>query len=127
MNYNEIIRRVRRLDFIRNDEKAAAAVKTVLGVVASKLSDEQARKLAEKFPEQHISVGSLGNEPVKLGGTSVKECNDSICSQFKLSVHQGHTLIRTVLYFTKEASGDNFFQDIKKSLPIDWAEAMDKA
>lgn len=126
MNYNEIIRRVRRLDFIRNDEKAAAAVKTVLGVVAGRLSEEQARKLAEKFPEQFFG-GSPEIEPVKPAAFSVKECNDSICSQFKLSVHQGRTLIRTVLYFTKEASGDTFIMDIKKSLPSDWAEAMEKA
>ncbi|OGW49163.1 MAG: hypothetical protein A2078_04320 [Nitrospirae bacterium GWC2_57_9] len=126
MNYSEIIRRVRMLDFIRNDEKAAAAVKAVLGILACRLSDEQARKLAEKFPET-LAQDRAGSDYQRMKMVSFKEYNDAICSQFKLSLHQARILTRTVLYFAKEASGDNAILDFKKNLPNDWAEAIQNA
>lgn len=126
MNYSEIIRRVRRLDFIRNDETAAAAVKAVLGTLAGRLNDEHARKLAEKFPE-HLAHDGFGDERRTLEPLSVKDYTTNVCAQFKLSQHQARTLMRTVLYFTKEASGDTVILDIKKSLPTDWAEAIQNA
>jgi uncharacterized protein (DUF2267 family) len=126
MHYDEIIRRVRRLDFIRNDQRANAAVKAVLGILAGSLSDEQARKLAEKFPE-HLGLNSFGSDGGRMQAISVAEYTANICAQFKISVHQARMLVRNVLYFTKEASGADDFPDIKKNLPNDWAEAIQNA
>lgn len=127
MDYYEIIRRVRKLDFIRNDQTADAAVKAVLANLAGILSDEQARMLAGKFPG-HLALGRFGGGGQKTMQTlSVKEYTAGICAQFKISVPQARTLLRNVLYFTKEASGANVILDIKKSLPHDWAEAIQNA
>lgn len=126
MNYDEMIRRVRKLDFIRNDQTADAAVKAVLGILVSRLSDEQARKLAEKFPE-HLALNRFGSDDRSMQPISVTEYTAGISAQYKISVHQARTLVRNVLYFTKVASGDNFVLDIKKGLPVDWAEAIQNA
>ncbi len=126
MEYDEIIRRVRRLDFIRNDQRANAAVKAVLGILAGSLSDEQARKLAGKFPD-HLALDSIGGDGKRMDTISVAEYTAGICAQFKISLHQARMLLRNVLYFTKEASGANDFPDIKKSLPNDWADAIQNA
>jgi hypothetical protein len=125
MEYNEMIRRVRRLDFIRNDQTANTAVKDVLGILAGSLNDEQARKLAGKFPED-VVLGSFGSVDKKTT-ISVNEYTAGICSQLKISVHQARMLLRNVLYFTKETSGANDFPEIKKSLPNDWADAIQNA
>ena len=126
MNYDEIIKRVRKLDFIRNDQRADAAVKAVLGILASRLNDEQAHKLAEKFPEQ-LAQNRFGSDDRGMQPISVTEYTAGISAQYKISVHQARTLVRNVLYFTKLASGDNFILDIKKGLPVDWAEAIQNA
>jgi uncharacterized protein (DUF2267 family) len=126
MNYDEMIRRVRKLDFIRNDQTADAAVKAVLGILVSRLSDEQARKLAEKFPE-HLALNRFGSDDRSMQPISVTEYTAGISAQYKISVHQARTLVRNVLYFTKVASGDTFVLDIKKGLPVDWAEAIQNA
>jgi uncharacterized protein (DUF2267 family) len=126
MDYDEIIRRVRRLDFIKNDETANAAVKAVHGILVSRLSEEQTRQFAEKFPE-HLSLETLEGDPKRMETISVTEYTARICAQFKISVYQARTLMRTVLYFTKEAAGDNVMLDFKKSLPVDWADAIQNA
>jgi uncharacterized protein (DUF2267 family) len=126
MNYDELIRRVRMLDFIRNDQRAQAAVKAVLGILAGSLRDEQARKLAGKFPE-HLALNSFGTDGRQIGAITVADHTASICAQFKISVHQARILVRNVLYFTKEVSGANDFPDIRNNLPNDWAEAIQNA
>jgi hypothetical protein len=126
MDNHEMTRRVRKLDFIRNDQTADAAVKAVLGILASRLNDEQAHKLAEKFPE-HIVLNRFGSDDRSMQPVSVSEYTAGISAQYKISVHQARTLVRNVLYFAKVASGDSFILDIKKGLPIDWAEAIQNA
>jgi uncharacterized protein (DUF2267 family) len=126
MDYHEMIRRVRKLDFIRNDETADAAVKAVLGILACALTEEQARKLSEKFPEQ-LALNRSGSGDRSMQPVSVKEYTAGICAEYKISVHQARTLVRNVLYFTKIASGDNFILDIRQKLPVDWAEAIQNA
>ncbi len=126
MDYTEIIRRVRRLDFIRNDQTANAAVKAVLGSLAGRLSEEQARMLAGRFHGQ-LALDRFEGGNSKIEELSVADYTAAICAQFKISVYQARTLVRNVLYFTKEVSGASALLDIKKSLPTDWAEAIQNA
>ncbi len=125
MDYFEITRRVRKLDFIRNDQTANAAVKTVLDSLARRLNEEQAHTLADKFPEQ-LALESFEGENKKRETLSVADYTAGISTQFKISVYQARTLVRNVLYFTKEAFGANGILDIR-SMPADWAEAIQNA
>ena len=126
MDFYGITKRVRKLEFIGNDQRADTAVKAVLGILASRMSDEHASKLATKFPE-HIAAERFGSYHNKMEAISVTQYTAGISSEFKISVHQARTLMRNVLYFTKEAAGVDVIMDIKKSLPIDWAEAIQNA
>lgn len=125
MDYSEITRRVRMLDFIRNDQTASAAVKTVLDSLASRLNDEQAHTLADRFPGQ-LALERFGGENKKMETLSVADYIAGISTQFKISVFQARTLVRNVLYFTKEAFGASVILDIR-SMPADWAEAIQNA
>ena len=126
MGYHEIIRRVRRLDFIRNDQTADAAVKSILNVLADSLNYEQRRLFAEKFPELQ-SLDRFGEDKPKSQSIPVSEYTAGICAQFNITLHQSRTLLRNVLYFTREASGANAIHDVMKSLPNDWSEAIQNA
>src|SRR5436309_1356740 len=51
MDYQQFIQETRKLDFIPDEETADAAVKAALGVLASRLDEEHARKFTAKLPE----------------------------------------------------------------------------
>ena len=87
MDYSEITRRVRKLDFIGNDQAANAAVKTVLDGLACRLNDEQAHTLADKFPG-HVDLEKCGSESKKIETLSVADYIAGISTQFKISVYQ---------------------------------------
>ncbi len=125
MDYSEITRRVRMLDFIRNDQTADAAVKTVLDSLVHRLNDEQAHTLADKFPGQ-LALESFGCEDKKMETLSIADYIAGISTQFKISVYQARTLVRNVLYFTKEAFGTGMVLDLR-CMPADWAEAIQSA
>lgn len=126
MNYGDMIKMVRRLDFIRNDQRANAAVKAVLGNLAGCLDQEQARNLADKFPE-HLDLDAVRSDGKGTAALSVAAYTAGIGLQFKISHHQARALVRNVLYFTKETSGANGMLDIMKGLPNDWAAAIQNA
>lgn len=50
MEYEDFIRAVSELDFIQDEEEADSAVKAALGILASRLDEEEARKLTEYLP-----------------------------------------------------------------------------
>ena len=125
MDYSEMTKRVRKLDFIGNDQAANAAVKTVLDGLACRLNDEQAHTLADKFPG-HLALERCESENKKIETLPVADYIAGISTQFKISVYQARTLVRNVLYFTKEAFGANVILDIR-SMPADWAEAIQNA
>lgn len=126
MDYKEMIGRVRRLDFIKNEQKADAAVKAILGILAGRLNEEHARKITEKFGGR-IIPNRAGNGQKRSETISFSEYIAEIRSQFNISVHQARVLVRNVLYFANEASGDGMLVEIGKSLPLDWSEAIRNA
>ncbi len=105
MDYHEMIRRIRKLDFIRNEQTADAAVKAILGVLASRLNEDGAQNMTGKFAEFLIQNKPREHQ-ARSGAVSVAENMAEIRAQFKLSIHQANVLFRNVLYFTKEASGE---------------------
>lgn len=125
MDYHEMTRRVRRLDFIRNEQTADAAVKAVLGILASRLNEEHARKITGKA--EFLLQDRASDDQKRIQTITVAEHISQVRSQFKLTIHQARILVRNVLYFAKEASGETALAEIRKSLPADWSEAIHNA
>lgn len=126
MDYQEIIRRVKELDFIGDEETADAAVKAVLGILASRLDEVQARRLTESLPEP-LTLERLRGHQKRIEEISVAQYIAEIGTQFKISTDQANTLINTVLHIAKEATGDGVLVEIENRLPSDWAETIQKA
>ncbi len=124
MDYQELTRRIRRLDFVRNQQTADAVVKEILGIFASRLPEEHAQKFTARFGDQIMIVGKEGSDIKRTDVVSVSDIIARLRSQYKLSVHQARILVRNVLYYAKEASGGNALVEIRKSLPADWADAI---
>ncbi len=126
MDYDEMIRRIRRLEFIRNEEKANVAAKGILAVLAGSLDEQSAGKITGKFGEL-LMMNRPGVDQKRMENISMAEYLRQIGVQYKISSHQARMLVRNVLYFAKEASGESALVEIGKSLPNDWAEAFQNA
>ena len=125
MEYEIFVEEVNRLDFVNDRATADAAVKAVLGILASRLSEPKAQRLTEKLPGplEYDRLRGLQARPLEL---SVDEYVQNIARQFHLNEAQAARLIIQVLHFTKDAIGVDK-EELKSELPYDWADLIDGA
>ena len=126
MDYKEMIKEIRDLDFSINEQTADSAVKAVLGIIVSSLEEDQARKLTEKLPKT-LTLDKLLYHEMRIAPLSVGDYVSSISALFRFSQDQARTIVKKVLHTLKEATGDGVLVEIERYLPNDWAEAIEKA
>lgn len=126
MDYQQFIQKVKEFDFIENDEQADAAVKAVLGTLASRLREPEAHKMTEKLPEP-LTYEKLRGQQVYTTPISVDEYERSIGQQFHIGQENARKLIRTVFDTAKDAIGNETVKELEKALPDDWARLMEAA
>lgn len=127
MEYNDFIRKVRDLDFIKDQDTADAAVKAVLGILTSRLKEPLAHKLTDRLPEP-LSYEKLRSHQKSVAiAISVESYVSEIATQFNISRDQAGTLVKTVLNITKNALDPATLDEFKQYLSSDWDEALDKA
>ncbi|MHB9028506.1 MAG: DUF2267 domain-containing protein [Candidatus Latescibacterota bacterium] len=126
MDYNNFVQNVQNLDFIDSRETADAAVKAVLGVLASRMTEEQARMLTQKLPYP-LNLEKLRGHQKHVLGISPDQYIGVIRTQFNLSEDQTRVLIDTVLRSTKETLGEETFAELQEHIPSEWAAAMLRA
>ncbi|RJQ80627.1 MAG: DUF2267 domain-containing protein [Desulfobacteraceae bacterium] len=123
MEYTQIIEKLKQLDFIQEDAKADAAAKAVLGIVASSLDEENARRLTEPLPEP-LTIEKLRSHQENPTPVSFEDCAAELEVQFNLQKNEARDLIHTVIDTAKEAIGSENIAAIRGSLPEDWGSAF---
>lgn len=127
MDYRGYIDQVMKLPFI-NDEKAAdSAIKTVLGVVASKVDEPEALRLTDILPPELNFATLRGHQenPVPL---SAEEFITSVAVQHHLNWQQASDLVFRVIHCVKESKeGSRAVGECRTTLPADWGEILDRA
>jgi uncharacterized protein (DUF2267 family) len=126
MDYNGFVQNVQNLDFIDSRETADAAVKAVLGVLASRLTEEQARNLTRSLPDP-LNLEKLRGHQKHVLGISPDQYIGVIRTQFNLSEDQTRVLIDTVLRSTKDAMGEDAFSRLQEHIPAEWALVIQRA
>ena len=126
MEYEHFIDKVEQLSFIQDRETADAAVKAVLGILASRLTEDEAQKLTSRLPGP-LSLERLRGHQVRTEKISVDEYIVEVAQQFKLSGEDAQKLIMTVLHQAKEALGGETTSELEHVLPADWKETIEKA
>jgi uncharacterized protein (DUF2267 family) len=126
MEYEDFIRAVSELDFIHDEEEADSAVKAALGILASRLDEDEARKLTEYLPNP-LSYEKLRGHQLTDTDISAEEFISEIADQFNLDEDQAQELINTVLQIAKEAIGYDTIVELEQHLPEDWAEVFENA
>lgn len=126
MDYRNFIDGVKRLSFIRTDEKADAAIKAVLGILASSMNREQAEKFTARLPEP-LTIGTLRSHQARPLDITIEEFFDEIGAQFSLNPDQAKILVDTVFRLTKGAVGEDTITEVEFDMPPDVAEELEAA
>lgn len=124
MEYKALVKSVSRLDFIETEEVADAAVKAALGIMVSRLNEDEARRLTSYLPEP-LTFEKLRSHQARDLKINREEYVSEIATQFKIREDEARTLIKTVLQTTKENLPQDQVQELEDNIPDDWATLMD--
>ncbi len=105
MEYEEFVNAVRKCDFIKNAEMAKAAIKAILGIVASSLEEDDAQKLTHSLPEPLNLERLRGRREMRLK-IPLPQFICEIAEHFELSDLQASLLILTVLHKAQKSVED---------------------
>lgn len=126
MEYDRIIDSVRKLNFIENEEKADAAVKASLGIIASRMKEEDAREFADFLPEP-LTFEKLRGHQVYENEVSPDEYIKEIAVQFNLQEDQARELTQCVLRTTRDNLGEEQLNSLEGKLPQNWMSFIKQA
>lgn len=113
-------------EFIQDDAAADAAVKAVLGTLASRLPDDESRTFTEALPSP-LNYETLRSHQVNPTAISADDFPVSIATQFKVNEDQANMLIQKVLHVTKQSLDEGEWQQTLQGLPQDWQNRLQAA
>ena len=125
MDYDRFIQDVLNTGIVRDRETADAVIKAVLGILASRMTEDQARHLTENLPEP-LTLEELRSHQKYVLNISPEEYTGTIMTQFNLDEEQARALIDTVLLTTKDTAGQDVYNELKEHLPSDWAKVFEE-
>lgn len=123
IRYWPILDAIETLDFIPDEKTAEAAVKAVVGTLASRLPEERARKFAGALPEP-LTYEKLRGRQTTVTDISSEQYVRGISEQFGVERDQAQSLICTVLSAALEEVDEVVFSDLEEGLPADWKELV---
>lgn len=116
---------VQALDFIPDEETADKGIKAVLGILASKLDEQEAREFTAELPD-YLDYETLRGHQKKPTPVSPYEAVEGIANELNLELGQANELMNKVISVAKEqAKGE--VSDIAAQLSEDWRKALDEA
>lgn len=126
MEYSSYVEQVRNLEFIPDEATADAAVKAVLGILVSRMDEEEARRLCDTLP-QPLDYDTLRGHQVRPLDISVDQYFIEIGNQFNLDYNQARVLVTRVLHCVKESLDRPTIDEIEEGLPNDFVQAIEQA
>lgn len=116
---------VQALNFIPNEETAEKGIKAVLGILTSKLDEQEAREFTAELPD-YLDYETLRGHQEKPTPVSPYDAVEGIANELNLELGQANELMNEVISVAKEqAKGE--ISDIAAQLSDDWREALDEA
>ena len=105
-------------DYIETENMAEEAVKTVLGILASKMSDEDARSFIEDLPE-YMNYKNLRGHQEKLTAATPKDCTGILQNKLNITREQAEELMLKIISVVETENKDKP-GDITKRLTPEW-------
>ena len=121
-HYKEV---VETIDFVADEEMAEEAIKAVLGILSSKVSEQEAREFTANLPD-YLSYEVLRGHQVNPAPATPSDTIDIVSDKFDLKWEQARKLMMEIIGVAKQqASGE--ISGIAAELSDDWREAIDEA
>ncbi|MFA5517361.1 MAG: DUF2267 domain-containing protein [Desulfuromonadales bacterium] len=125
LDFSQFVNAASGLSFIQDKELAEAAVKAVIGILASRLEEPEAQRLVATLPDP-LSLENLRGHQAKVTDLSVDNYYGSLASQFDITAEQAQVLAVTILRLVKEALDTDGMRQIERSLPEDWTALIER-
>jgi uncharacterized protein (DUF2267 family) len=123
VEYQKLVDRVKELPFIDRPGLADASVKAVLGILASRLPEAEARRLADRLPEP-LTLEKLRGHQRRPDDLSVDQYYGEIAKAFNMTGSQADQIVRTVLKAARRGIGRAALEEIAAALPDDWTRLL---
>ncbi|NLL13755.1 MAG: DUF2267 domain-containing protein [Fibrobacter sp.] len=126
MGYQILLQKVAALNFVSDESRADAMIKSVLGQFASRMTEEHAQKFTADLPEP-LDYEKLRGHQAYVSSISLDQFITNVSEQFDIRQEQVQTLVSTIFHtikvdILKEKS--SFWQ---QWLPSDWAVVIKDA
>jgi len=126
MEYSRFVDRVKDLDFVGSYERADAVIKAVLGILASSMDEEHAKKLTGRLPEP-LTFERLRGHQARPVDITIEGFFSEIGAQFRINPDQAKKAVDTVFRLCKEAVGEDTVSEVEYDMPPDVAEELEAA
>lgn len=126
VKYQRFIQEIQSLDFVNDESMADAAAKAVLGHLASRLQEPQARKLTQNLPDP-LTYEKLRGQQMNVNPISAEQFFTDISEQFQISSDRARNLVNKVLHLAKDTVEEQALSEVNQSLPSDWTNVMQAA
>lgn len=125
MEYDQLIQSVKKFTFIGgNEERADAAVKASMGLLASRMSEQDAKEFANYLPEP-LTLNTLRSHQQNPNRESLRDYFQIIATQFNTDAAEAQSMVEAVLHAAKESLSPQQFNSWKQKLPAEWARFLD--
>jgi uncharacterized protein (DUF2267 family) len=125
MEYQSFLDSAKQLDFINDDQTADAAVKSVLGLLSSKLDEQPAQRLTAELPEP-LTYERLRSHQASPTPTAVQDAPAVIAQDVpQLIPEQANQVLHQVLKHTKRSLPEPARLNVEDHLPEGWRAMFD--
>ncbi len=123
--YDSFVNAAFGLSFIADEETADAAIKAVIGMLASRLEEPAALRLAASLPDP-LSLEKLRGKQIHVTDLSIEQYYDGLSRQFDITAEQAQVLAVTILRLVKEALDADGISAMAGSLPDEWRQLLER-
>jgi uncharacterized protein (DUF2267 family) len=125
MQITELRLKVQSLSFIPDTQTADSLIKAVLGHLASRMNERQARELTRGLPAS-LSYATLRGRQLGEANISTAQFREDIRRQFGLDDDQTAQAIGIITHVLKEEFPEQTIRQWEDRLPEDWALLLDQ-
>lgn len=113
------------LDYVEDEKMAEEAIKAVLGILASRISEQEAKEFTAELPD-YLSYETLRGHQLSPTPTSPSDTIEIVADKFNITEDKAHELMQHIIGVAKEqAAGE--ISDIAAEISDEWREAIDEA
>jgi uncharacterized protein (DUF2267 family) len=126
MDYQDFIDEILDMGFVQDEDTADAIVKAVLGILASRIDEPQARLLVDSLPDPLTLDRLRGYQELNMD-ISADEYFDVIAEQFDLDRDQAERVVERVFEILKDGIDVDTLLEIEECLPSDWVAVIERS